>query len=51
VDKEFDLVLLQERFEESMVLLKHLLCWSYEDVVSMQVNNRHRLHKVTTLIS
>ncbi|CAG0913553.1 unnamed protein product [Notodromas monacha] len=40
VDRSFDLVLLVERFEESIVLMKHLLCWDWEDVAYFQLNSR-----------
>ena len=33
-----DLVLVAERFDESMVLLKHELCWDYEDVTYLKLN-------------
>uniref|UniRef100_A0ABM0MJJ7 Galactosylceramide sulfotransferase-like n=1 Tax=Saccoglossus kowalevskii TaxID=10224 RepID=A0ABM0MJJ7_SACKO len=32
LDKEFDLVLILEYFDESLILLKNLLCWSFEDI-------------------
>ena len=40
MDSDFDLVMVAERFEESLVLLSHLLCWSYEDLISLNVNSR-----------
>jgi len=40
IDSMFHLVLITERFEESLVLLKHLLCWSTQDVVTFQHNMR-----------
>ena len=38
LDKTFDLIMIVENFQESMVLLKHLLCWPYEDLVSLKLN-------------
>ena len=42
VKKEFDLVLLAEFFDESLVLLKNLLCWPPEDLTYFKLNERHR---------
>ncbi|XP_068135262.1 galactose-3-O-sulfotransferase 2-like isoform X2 [Hyperolius riggenbachi] len=36
----FDLVLITEHFDESLVLLKEALCWSYDDVLSFPLNSR-----------
>ncbi|XP_068089384.1 galactose-3-O-sulfotransferase 2-like [Hyperolius riggenbachi] len=36
----FDLVLITEYFDESLVLLKEALCWSYDDVLSFPLNSR-----------
>ena len=40
IDKHFDLVMIAEFFSESMVLLKHKLCWSTADVKSFHLNGR-----------
>ncbi|XP_071965955.1 galactosylceramide sulfotransferase-like [Antedon mediterranea] len=40
LDLEFDLVLITEYFDESMILLKDFLCWNFEDVVYMSMNVR-----------
>eukprot|EP00403_Amphidinium_massartii_P026477 CAMPEP_0178392294 /NCGR_PEP_ID=MMETSP0689_2-20121128/11606_1 /TAXON_ID=160604 /ORGANISM="Amphidinium massartii, Strain CS-259" /LENGTH=209 /DNA_ID=CAMNT_0020012867 /DNA_START=481 /DNA_END=1110 /DNA_ORIENTATION=- len=42
----FDLIMLTERFDESLVLLKHLLCWQYEDLVYVKfhVAKKARTH-------
>ena len=42
LDNEFELVLLTEYFEESMVMLKNLLCWTTEDMIHFNLNQRHR---------
>ena len=39
VDKTFDLVMITERFPESLVLMKHLLCWQYSDLTSLKLNS------------
>lgn len=40
LSKRFDLVLLVEYFEESLILLKELLCWSMDDVLYFKLNAR-----------
>ena len=38
VEKEFDLVLISDYFEESMVLLRRKLRWSMKDIIYLKVN-------------
>lgn len=45
IDKDFDLVLMMEHFDESMVLLKRRLCWSFDDVVFFKTNERLKKNK------
>ncbi|XP_031804773.1 galactosylceramide sulfotransferase isoform X2 [Sarcophilus harrisii] len=40
VEQRFHLVMLQEYFDESLVLLKELLCWELEDIVYFKLNAR-----------
>jgi hypothetical protein len=40
IDREFDLVVIMEKMDESLILLKHLLCWSLRDVVVFRQNAR-----------
>ncbi|KAL1417505.1 hypothetical protein MTO96_000602 [Rhipicephalus appendiculatus] len=40
VDAVFDLVMVAERMNESLVLLRHLLCWELDDVVVFKLNAR-----------
>ncbi|XP_064103381.1 galactosylceramide sulfotransferase-like [Macrobrachium nipponense] len=40
LDKLFDLVMISEFMDESLVLLRHLLCWTPHDVVSFTMNAR-----------
>ena len=40
VEKDFDLVLLLEYFDESLILLKRHFCWSLEDVLYLKHNSR-----------
>ncbi|XP_033126066.1 galactosylceramide sulfotransferase-like [Anneissia japonica] len=38
--KEFDLVMLQEYFNESLLLLKKLLCWEWDDIIYLTKGER-----------
>ncbi|XP_069972077.1 galactose-3-O-sulfotransferase 3 [Penaeus vannamei] len=40
LNETFDLVMVAERFDESLVLLKHLMCWNTEDVVYLKAKIR-----------
>ncbi|XP_042297845.1 LOW QUALITY PROTEIN: galactosylceramide sulfotransferase [Sceloporus undulatus] len=40
IDQRFHLVMLLEYFDESLVLLKDLLCWELEDVLYFKLNAR-----------
>ncbi|XP_029965178.1 galactose-3-O-sulfotransferase 2-like [Salarias fasciatus] len=40
IERDFNLILISEYFEESMILLRHALCWSLEDVASFRLNSR-----------
>ncbi|CAH2246487.1 galactose-3-O-sulfotransferase 2-like [Pelobates cultripes] len=40
VDIMFDLVLISDYFDESLVLLKNALCWTFEDILSIPLNSR-----------
>ena len=44
-EQTFDLIMLSERFDESLVLLKHLLCWDYSDLTSLKLNHRKQESK------
>jgi len=37
MEKEFDLVMIADYFDESMILLKRLLCWEFEDIVYVKL--------------
>lgn len=45
LDKIFDLVMIAEFMDESLVLLRHLLCWSEEDMVVFTKNARREKFK------
>ena len=38
IDNTFDIMMIVEHFQESLVLLKHLLCWPYKHLVSLKLN-------------
>ncbi|XP_029472975.1 galactose-3-O-sulfotransferase 2-like isoform X2 [Rhinatrema bivittatum] len=40
INRRFQLILITEYFDESMLLLKNTLCWELEDVVYFQLNSR-----------
>ncbi|XP_007900468.1 galactosylceramide sulfotransferase [Callorhinchus milii] len=40
IDERFHLVMLLEHFDESLVLLKELLCWDFEDILYFKLNVR-----------
>uniref|UniRef100_A0ACB8FAF7 Uncharacterized protein n=1 Tax=Sphaerodactylus townsendi TaxID=933632 RepID=A0ACB8FAF7_9SAUR len=45
IEAEFDLLLISEYFDESMVLLKETLCWDLDDVTFFPLNSRHNSTK------
>ena len=49
IDQTFDLIMILEDFNESMVLLKNGLSWNYEDLLSVKLNVHNERTK--TLIS
>lgn len=40
VAQEFDIVMLMEYFDESLVLLKRRFCWKFEDILYFKLNER-----------
>ena len=46
IEKNFDLVMIAEFFSESLLLLKHNLCWQLADLTSFQLNSRMESGKV-----
>ncbi|QQP34656.1 Galactosylceramide sulfotransferaselike [Caligus rogercresseyi] len=41
VDKNFDLIMIAEHFDESLILFKELLCWSFDDITNLKLNSRN----------
>ncbi|KAI1307275.1 Galactosylceramide sulfotransferase [Halotydeus destructor] len=51
IDSIFNLVMITERMDESLILLKELMCWSLEDVVVFKHNPRSQEFKMSSPIS
>eukprot|EP00794_Sanderia_malayensis_P006339 gene6339-7065_t len=47
LDAEFDFVMIKEYFDESLVLLKRLLCLELDDLVYFNLNERYRKRNIT----
>ena len=45
LQQEFDVVMLMEYFDESLVLLKRRFCWRMEDILYFKLNERMDKHK------
>ena len=45
LNEEFDLVMIMEYYDESLVLLKRLLCWEIEDILHFKLNGRREKEK------
>ncbi|KAM4694393.1 galactose-3-O-sulfotransferase 2-like [Discoglossus pictus] len=46
VEATFNLVMITEYFDESLILLKDALCWSLDDVLSFPLNSRSKSNKI-----
>ena len=51
LEAEFDLVLMADHWEESMVLLQDLLCWDFTDLVSLKLNGRRKTNSSSAQLS
>ena len=45
MNKNINLVLIAEHFDESLVLMKRLLCWDSEDIIYVKHKVRHSLFR------
>ena len=45
IDNDFHLVLIVEKLDESLILLKDLLCWNILDIRYFKLNERSELTK------
>ena len=46
MEDTFSLVMIAERWDESVILLKDLLCWEFRDVVNFKLNARKDSKKI-----
>ncbi|XP_013384887.1 galactose-3-O-sulfotransferase 2-like [Lingula anatina] len=51
IDEVFSLVMIAEYFDESLILLKYLLNWSFHDIVYFRQNARKKTDDKTEIIS
>ncbi|XP_035683357.1 galactose-3-O-sulfotransferase 2-like [Branchiostoma floridae] len=51
VDQDFDLVMLTEYYDESLVLLKRLMCWSVRDILYIKAENVRKANVVEIELS
>ena len=49
LEEEFDLVLIADYFDDSVVLMKRLLCWELDDVIFVTTNERLDKDKATDI--
>lgn len=42
IAQDFDVILILEYFEESLVLLRRRFCWTVKDILSLPLNTNHR---------
>ena len=49
LDKEFDLIMITDYFDESVVLLKRLLCWELDDILYFKSNERQDKERAADL--
>lgn len=47
LSREIDLVMINEYFDESLILLKRLLCWEYGDILYLSHGIRSKSHRFT----
>ncbi|XP_066263951.1 uncharacterized protein [Branchiostoma lanceolatum] len=45
IESEFPLVMIMERFDESLVLFKRMMCWSLKDIIYKRRNSGKYLYK------
>ena len=49
IDRRFALIMITEYMDESLVLLRQLLCWDWDDIVVFRVNARKSQYKTVSL--
>lgn len=48
IEQHFDLILIADYFEESLLLLREKLCWSFADIIALKINARSSPYTVLT---
>uniref|UniRef100_A0A7M5UTH3 Uncharacterized protein n=1 Tax=Clytia hemisphaerica TaxID=252671 RepID=A0A7M5UTH3_9CNID len=43
LENEMDMFLIMEHFDESLILMKRLFCWTFEDILYIKHNQRHKV--------
>ncbi|XP_070546758.1 galactosylceramide sulfotransferase-like isoform X2 [Ptychodera flava] len=53
LDNELDLVLISDYFEESLVLLKNVLCWKFDDIlyISKRIRSENRRYMISKSVA
>ena len=51
MDQHFTLILLTDFFDESLILMKHLLCWDWDDIVYIKFKMRTEEAKAEVRLS
>ena len=49
VDATFHLVMILERFQESLILMRNILGWSFDDIKNLKLNARKETKVVITI--
>ncbi|PIK51900.1 putative galactosylceramide sulfotransferase isoform X2 [Apostichopus japonicus] len=50
IEEELDLVLIAEYFDESLLLLKKMMCWTFEDIMYIKKKQRRNVSREPTRI-
>ena len=45
IDREFHIVLLMEYLDESLILMKNILCWDFKDIIYVSKGIRSKTHR------
>ena len=46
MDRDFELILIMEYFDESLILLKKAFCWTFKDILYVKFNQRSHKPKI-----
>ena len=42
IENNFDLIMVMEQFDESLVLLRELMCWDWDDITYLKLNSQQK---------